>query len=111
MSLSESNGSFYQKLVKDLSEKYLKVKKTYCINYDSKLLRQNLSLAQDINTKRSFAVKRESLDIEHPQLFHESKIYDILAGGRMLHDFYKLILSFNNFNYSLYSKMSLVWST
>lgn len=94
MSLSESNGSFYQKLVKDLSEKYLKVKKklTALIMIPNSS-NQNL-LAQDINTKRSFAVKRESLDIEHPQLYHESKIYDILAGGRMLHDLYKLILFF-----------------
>ncbi|KAI9260380.1 kinase-like domain-containing protein [Helicostylum pulchrum] len=37
--------------------------------------------AKDINLGRLYAVKRESLDLEHPQLRHESKIYDILAGG------------------------------
>ena len=37
---------------------------------------------QDMKTKHTFAIKRESFDIEHPQLHHESVMYDILAGGR-----------------------------
>lgn len=29
-----------------------------------------------------YAVKREALDLEHPQLHHEKFVYDLVAGGR-----------------------------
>ncbi|KAI8137903.1 kinase-like domain-containing protein, partial [Fennellomyces sp. T-0311] len=38
--------------------------------------------AQDIDTRRRYAIKREPLDSRSPQLKHESIMYDILAGGR-----------------------------
>ncbi|KAI8879143.1 kinase-like protein [Backusella circina FSU 941] len=36
---------------------------------------------EDIDTGRHYAIKREPLDIPHPQLKHESVVYDVLAGG------------------------------
>lgn len=39
-------------------------------------------VAQDVDLGSLYAVKRESLDLEHPQLHHESVVYDVLAGGR-----------------------------
>ncbi|KAI8644009.1 kinase-like domain-containing protein [Parasitella parasitica] len=37
--------------------------------------------AEDIDTFRRYAIKREPLKMRHPQLKHESIIYDALAGG------------------------------
>ncbi|KAI8367864.1 kinase-like domain-containing protein [Choanephora cucurbitarum] len=37
--------------------------------------------AQDIVSKQHFAIKREPLDLEQPQLHHENKIYDVLKNG------------------------------
>ncbi|KAI8090233.1 kinase-like domain-containing protein [Gilbertella persicaria] len=37
--------------------------------------------AEDIDTTRKYAIKREPLKMRHPQLKHESIIYDVLAGG------------------------------
>ncbi|KAI8983581.1 kinase-like domain-containing protein [Pilobolus umbonatus] len=37
--------------------------------------------AEDIVTNRRYAIKRESLKMHHPQIKHESIIYDVLAGG------------------------------
>ncbi|KAI9480522.1 MAG: kinase-like domain-containing protein [Benjaminiella poitrasii] len=37
--------------------------------------------AEDIDTFRHYAIKRESLKMRHPQLKHESIMYDVLAGG------------------------------
>ncbi|KAI8377683.1 kinase-like domain-containing protein [Radiomyces spectabilis] len=37
--------------------------------------------AQDIGTGRHYAIKRETLKMRHPQLAHESLMYDVLAGG------------------------------
>ncbi|KAI8377928.1 kinase-like domain-containing protein [Radiomyces spectabilis] len=36
---------------------------------------------QDINNGRLYALKREPLDMNHPQLRHESYMYNILTGG------------------------------
>lgn len=36
---------------------------------------------EDIDTLRRYAIKREPLKMRHPQLKHESVIYDVLAGG------------------------------
>jgi hypothetical protein len=38
--------------------------------------------AEDIHTLRHYAIKREPLKMRHPQIKHESIIYDVLAGGR-----------------------------
>ncbi|CEP17973.1 hypothetical protein [Parasitella parasitica] len=37
--------------------------------------------AEDIDTFRHYAIKREPLKMRHPQIKHESTIYDTLAGG------------------------------
>ncbi|KAF1798517.1 kinase-like domain-containing protein [Mucor lusitanicus] len=37
--------------------------------------------AKDIDLNRFYAIKRESLELEYPQLHHESVMYDVLAGG------------------------------
>ncbi|KAL7318779.1 hypothetical protein PS15m_001984 [Mucor circinelloides] len=37
--------------------------------------------AEDIDTFRRYAIKREPLKMRHPQIKHESIIYDALAGG------------------------------
>ncbi|KAI8367829.1 kinase-like domain-containing protein [Choanephora cucurbitarum] len=37
--------------------------------------------AEDVDTFRKYAIKREPLKMRHPQLKHESIIYDVLAGG------------------------------
>ncbi|PHZ16362.1 kinase-like protein [Rhizopus microsporus ATCC 52813] len=37
--------------------------------------------AEDIDTGRKYAIKREPLKMRHPQIKHESIIYDVLAGG------------------------------
>ncbi|RCI04847.1 hypothetical protein CU098_004452 [Rhizopus stolonifer] len=36
---------------------------------------------QDLISKQLFAIKREPLDLEHPQLYHEHKIYSVLKHG------------------------------
>ncbi|KAI8340438.1 kinase-like domain-containing protein [Chlamydoabsidia padenii] len=36
---------------------------------------------RDINTKRHYAIKRETNKIKHPQLHYENVMYDVLAGG------------------------------
>lgn len=53
----------------------------YCSTFTTQKLNLNSPTAQDINSKKLYAVKRESLDLEHPQLHHESMIYDLLVGG------------------------------
>lgn len=56
----------------------------FCINLGGELTHFHcFILAQDINSKEYYAVKRESLDIDNPRLHHERMIYDTLAGGRM----------------------------
>jgi serine/threonine protein kinase len=69
--------------VKDLSEKYLKVSRTFFFFRINLILNSTQLLpAQDIDLKNHFyAVKREPLDLDHPQLHHENMIYDVLAGG------------------------------
>ncbi|KAG2192724.1 hypothetical protein INT47_006441 [Mucor saturninus] len=37
--------------------------------------------AQDVELGGFYAVKREALDLEHPQLHHEKFVYDLVAGG------------------------------
>ncbi|EPB89290.1 CK1/CK1 protein kinase [Mucor circinelloides 1006PhL] len=37
--------------------------------------------AKDIDLNQFYAIKRESLELEYPQLHHESIMYDVLAGG------------------------------
>ncbi|KAI8357784.1 kinase-like domain-containing protein [Blakeslea trispora] len=37
--------------------------------------------AEDVDTFRKYAIKREPLKMRHPQLKHESIMYDVLAGG------------------------------
>ncbi|KAI7906580.1 kinase-like domain-containing protein [Cokeromyces recurvatus] len=37
--------------------------------------------AEDVDTFRHYAIKREPLKMRHPQLKHESIMYDVLAGG------------------------------
>ncbi|KAG0181405.1 hypothetical protein DFQ29_008372 [Apophysomyces sp. BC1021] len=37
---------------------------------------------RDIRTKHHYAIKREPVKMRHPQLKHESIMYDVLAGGR-----------------------------
>lgn len=41
-----------------------------------------LGLAEDIHTFERLAIKREPIKLKHPQIKHESDIYNILAGGR-----------------------------
>lgn len=41
-----------------------------------------LIIAEDIDTHRHYAIKREPLDTPFSQLRHESIMYDVLTGGR-----------------------------
>lgn len=55
----------------------------YQLNYWVVLYNSTLiHLAQDIRSKRFYAVKREALGLDYPQLHHENTMYDVLAGGR-----------------------------
>lgn len=69
-------------------------------------------IAEDIDTHRHYAIKREPLDTPFSQLRHESIMYDVLAGGRKC-----IVYSFITrqqlicITYSWYSPMSVVWRT
>ena len=43
---------------------------------------------EDIDTFKRYAIKREPLKMRHPQLKHESIVYDALAGGRKRVNYY-----------------------
>lgn len=42
----------------------------------------NSTVAKDIESNHFYAIKREPIDMDYPQLHHEHKIYNILKEGR-----------------------------
>lgn len=74
-------------------------------------------IAEDIDTHRHYAIKREPLDTPFSQLRHESIMYDVLAGGRkccplpplpmMMMVTHVMLLYYH----SWYSPMPVVWRT
>lgn len=76
-------------------------------------------IAEDIDTHRHYAIKREPLDTPFSQLRHESIMYDVLAGGRKCCLLLLLLLLLSTammvthvmlYN-SWYSPMPVVWRT
>lgn len=46
------------------------------------------SLAENMDTRRKYAIKREPLKMRRPQIKHENDIYNVLAGCRKFFYFY-----------------------
>lgn len=72
-------------------------------------------LAEDIDTFRRYAIKREPLKMRHPQIKHESIIYDALAGGRKYNTLYfsvagQAIALTTHFHFSWHPTVPLAWT-
>lgn len=68
-------------------------------------------LVEDIDTFRRYAIKREPLKMRHPQIKHESIIYDALAGGRMcISNFSVAGDALTHFHFSWHPTMPLAWT-
>lgn len=57
------------------------IRSLICMNRHS-LFNLFFFVAQDVDLGEFYAVKRESSDLDHPQLHHEKVVYEVLAGGR-----------------------------